>query len=187
MRNSRLWNLKYLANSLSLLRFLLAIFLPGIYQFSIPLFLFIYLSCGVSDILDGYIARKTNSQTRLGAQLDSLADLALFCSITVLLFVRWAGDELAPLLPLLLAILTVRVINLIVAGIKFRSLAMLHTWANKVSGLLVFAAPLVFVAGCPEMLVFIGIVAMLAALEESIIHLTSDRLDLNRRSIFGKK
>lgn len=138
-----------------------------------------------SDILDGYIARKTNSQTKFGAQLDSFADLVFFGSIAVL-FIMWAGNEQRLLLLLMLAILIIRGINLLIAGIKFRCLAMLHTWTNKFAGLLVFTAPIAFAFGCTTFLLIICVAALTAALEESIIHLTSDHLDLNRRSRFSK-
>ena len=177
--------MKHLANFLSALRLILSVFLPGAYQFSMPLFLFIYLICGLSDILDGYIARKTNSQTKFGAQLDSFADLFFFGSIAALFF-RWAGNEQGLLLLLLLAVLVVRGMNLLIAGIKFRCLAMLHTWANKFAGLLVFVAPLAFAFDCTAGLLFICGVALIAALEESSILLTTDQLDLNRRSLFRK-
>ena len=42
-----------------------------------PVFLAIYLYCGFSDVLDGYIARKTGTQSLTGARLDSLADFVI--------------------------------------------------------------------------------------------------------------
>ncbi|MCL6457796.1 MAG: CDP-alcohol phosphatidyltransferase family protein, partial [Gorillibacterium sp.] len=75
-------------NVLTLLRFLL-----------IPVYLYIFftgheesaflimLLAGVTDVLDGYIARKRNQVTELGSMLDPLADklmlLTVIFSLTV--------------------------------------------------------------------------------------------------------
>lgn len=49
----------------------------------IQLSMAVFLLAGVTDLLDGYIARKTNQITRLGTLLDPLADKLML--ITVLL------------------------------------------------------------------------------------------------------
>jgi cardiolipin synthase len=47
----------------------------------------IFLFAGVSDILDGFIARKFDQRTQLGAMLDPLADKAILISAFVCLFI----------------------------------------------------------------------------------------------------
>lgn len=42
--------------------------------FSIPFYI-IYFYCGISDMLDGYIARKIKNTSQIGAILDSIADI----------------------------------------------------------------------------------------------------------------
>jgi len=37
-------------------------------------FITCYLLCGISDILDGYLARKLKAQSALGSNLDTFAD-----------------------------------------------------------------------------------------------------------------
>ena len=44
-----------------------------------PAFLIIYALCGASDALDGFIARKTHTESELGKKLDSISDLSLYC------------------------------------------------------------------------------------------------------------
>src|SRR5579871_1992957 len=45
----------------------------------------IFVSAGVSDAVDGFIAKRFNLRTELGAYLDPLADKALLVSIYVTL------------------------------------------------------------------------------------------------------
>ena len=45
----------------------------------------VFIAAGVSDALDGYIAKRFDSRSRLGALLDPLADKALLTSVYVAL------------------------------------------------------------------------------------------------------
>ena len=147
------------------------------------LFLVLYLVCGLSDVLDGYVARKTKTQSELGARLDSMADLILFTVIT-LSIILWMGNEVRIFLPWIIIIVLIRCTNLAIAAYKYRSFAILHTWGNKLAGFLLFITPLFILYRQSVILWFVCFVAILSAAEESIIHLTSPRLNLNRRSIF---
>jgi CDP-diacylglycerol--glycerol-3-phosphate 3-phosphatidyltransferase len=37
-------------------------------------FLTLYALCGLTDVADGIVARKTNTQSKTGARLDTIAD-----------------------------------------------------------------------------------------------------------------
>lgn len=50
----------------------------------------IWLLAGLTDILDGYLARKHNMVTFVGMMLDPLADKLMM--LTVMLSLLWAGD-----------------------------------------------------------------------------------------------
>ena len=76
--------LPYLPNLISLARLLavpLAVWLILIDRFTSAFFLFV--AAGVSDALDGYLARRFATRTELGGYLDPLADKALLTSVYV--------------------------------------------------------------------------------------------------------
>ena len=77
--------MKSVANFISAARILLTFTLILTKPLSAA-FIIIYLFCGISDMLDGYIARKTGTTSKLGEKLDSLAD---FIMITVLIIILY--------------------------------------------------------------------------------------------------
>ena len=134
----------------------------------------IYTICGVSDIADGYLARKLKSETKAGALLDSVADLV---------FVVCCAVKLIPLLNLpqwmwiwIGVIAAIKVINQMSALVVRRRLVFPHTLANKLSGLFLFVSVPLFV--CLELsLPLYGVagLATFAAIQEGhIIRSKSD-------------
>lgn len=143
-----------------------------------PGFYGLYTLCGVSDVLDGWAARRLNAVSERGARLDSAADL-LFCAAAMvrLLPVLWA------LLPPMVwcgaaAVLAVRLASYGVAAVKYRRFAPLHTWLNKLTGVAVFAIPygLLTPWDVPLCAAACGLAA-LAAAEELLIHLRAGVYD----------
>lgn len=177
--------MKYAANVISLCRIAIIGILPLIYQNAL-LFAALYILAGLSDILDGFIARKTNTQSEFGARLDSFADLVLFAVVLILMFL-WMKNDLYLFIPAVAVIALIRVGNLVITAVKYRRTAMLHTWANKLAGLLLFLCPIEYIAFHGTLFLWVtGAVAFMASVEEGVIHLTSAVPDLNRKSIFLK-
>jgi CDP-diacylglycerol--glycerol-3-phosphate 3-phosphatidyltransferase len=71
-----------------------------------------------------------------------------------------------------------------VVAYKYHCFGILHTWGNKLTGLLLFTAPLFIMFNKIHLLWIIVLVAVLSSIEELIIHLTSSKLELDRKSIF---
>ncbi|WP_245156546.1 CDP-alcohol phosphatidyltransferase family protein [Clostridium aminobutyricum] len=176
--------MKHLANLISLSRIILLFVLFFLLDHAM-LFLILYLICGFSDVLDGFIARKTHTQSEFGAKLDSFADVLFFITITISV-IYWMGNDIFGFLPWILFIFILRCINIAIAVHKYHSAALLHTWGNKLSGFLVFIAPLFLLYDKTFILYPVLIAAVLSAVEETFIHLTSSKLDLNRPSIFKR-
>ncbi len=77
-------------NLITLFRLVLAPFvLISLWQLRIKQFLALLTLAGLSDVLDGYIARKTGRVTRIGQLLDHLIDKILVISIVLILYVKW--------------------------------------------------------------------------------------------------
>ena len=77
--------------------------------------LIVFITAGVTDALDGYIAKRFNAQTRLGAILDPLADKALLVSSYVML-------SLLELIPFWLMVVVVFRDVLIISGYLIMSM-----------------------------------------------------------------
>lgn len=177
--------MNYLPNILSISRIIFVILLLFTYKNS-WIFVVLYVLTGLTDIFDGVIARKTNSQSRFGARLDSFADVMMYGVLCVLFF-YWAGDLLVPFALFIVLIASVRMISLLIAAYKYHAFVSVHTWGNKLAGLLIFMAPVVYSAfKSLNFLWIVGLVALLSAIEEMLIHLKSKSANENRRSIFFK-
>ena len=174
--------MKHIPNIISMSRIILLIVLFFVFH-NVSLFIVLYIICGLSDILDGYVARKTNTQSELGARLDSIADFILFVVITVAVII-WMGNKIFIFLPLIIITAVIRCANIAIAAYKYHSFAMLHTWGNKLTGLLLFITPLFIMYHRLEFPWLVCVIALLTAVEESVIHITSVSLNINRRSIF---
>ena len=114
---------------------------------------------------DGYLARKLGCESKMGALLDSLADLVFvvcccFKLIPALAFPKWLWIWGG-------VIVATKVINQISALVMFKKLVFPHTISNKVTGVLLFVGvPLtVFLESFVPMVV-IAVVATFAAVQE---------------------
>ena len=104
------------------------------------LFFVLYLAAGLTDLIDGPVARKTGTVSELGAKLDTAAD---FVFVAVCLW------KLLPSLavPLwlwiwIVLIALIKMINIISGYVIQQKHVALHTIMNKVTGILLFVLPL---------------------------------------------
>lgn len=134
--------MKNIANCISISRIVMSIILAIPKTFSIP-FCIIYIYCGISDMLDGFIARRTKSTSKVGSILDSIADIV---------FVIIAMIKILPVLNLSNAIIIwasiialIKIMNIIFSYICYKKVVLPHTFANKITGLVLFVTPLIIV------------------------------------------
>lgn len=158
---------RHIPNFLTSLRLagaVLLLFLEPATEFS-SVFWLLYLFLGLTDMLDGYLARKLKAETPLGAMLDSMADL---------LFLICAIAKLLPLLPLPLglwlwaaAIVLIKVFNQAIAVKRHGKVLFPHTFANRLTGFLLFVSvPFAVCYHLPLLLSPVAVVATFAAVQE---------------------
>ena len=101
-----------------------------------PAFYVFYIAAGLSDILDGFVARKTDTVSNLGARLDTIADLVLVvvCLIKLLPILSlpawlygWIG-----------IIALIKVVNIIFGFVVQRKFVAIHSVMNRATGALLF-------------------------------------------------
>ena len=76
---------RFIPDAITLARIPMAIALPFV-QSSPAVFWTLYLLCGLSDVLDGAVARLTGTVSRIGERLDTLADI-IFVAVWLVLFI----------------------------------------------------------------------------------------------------
>ena len=106
---------------------------------SLPFFV-LYLAAGLTDMIDGPVARKTGTVSEFGAKLDTTADF---------LFVAACLIKLLPLItfPLwlwlwIIGIALIKAVNLLSGYMVQKRFVTMHTVMNKTTGILLFVLPL---------------------------------------------
>ena len=152
---------------------------------SSPEFILIYTLVGLTDVLDGWLARKTGTASDFGAKLDSIADLLFYGMLLFrLLPVLWLSLP-AAVWYVVSAVLLVRVLAYTTAAVKYHRFASLHTWLNKLTGGAVFLLPYVFAVSSGVTYGWaVCFLALAAALEELTIHLSQKEYCADRKTIF---
>lgn len=125
----------------------------------------VFVALGLSDIVDGAIARHFRLTSNLGATLDAVADkLAQVVSVTFLVFL--GAPAFTPLPPWLWLTLMLRDGVLAVGWFlifrKHRRVEIEHRWHGKASSLVLFAVILAASAAMDRLLIDVG--SALAAL-----------------------
>lgn len=127
--------MKHIPNILSITRIALCLPLLLADVMTMP-FRVLYVIAGITDIFDGFLARRWGVESHLGAGLDSVADFV---------FVLVVGYKLFPWLKLPFAlwvmigvIALLKIVNAISLYVVNNELEFLHTKANKLTGFLLF-------------------------------------------------
>ena len=174
---------KAIPNILSVLR----IVLSGALVFLAPpsiLFFAVYLLCALSDVLDGYLARRLGAESKAGATLDTIADLAFLVAIFVTVFRCF---EVPVWLIIWIALIAIMRFAAWPISMRRYSGLIVHTSLDKIVGVLLFF--LLPAASLPQIglvipAVIVSIAASLCTLENLAIVLSSKTADESTRSYF---
>ena len=123
----------------------------------------LYVLGGLSDIIDGWLARKLHAESKTGAILDSVSDIVFVacCAISLLPVLEipiwlwiWAG-----------VIVIIKIVNQISSLVVCKRFCFPHTLANKLTGFLLFLmVPTMFWSMIPISIV--AAIATFAAVQE---------------------
>jgi CDP-diacylglycerol--glycerol-3-phosphate 3-phosphatidyltransferase len=130
-----------------------------------PAFYVFYIAAGLSDMLDGFVARKTDTVSNLGERLDTIADFVFVvaCLIKLLPVLRipawlygWTG-----------MIALIKSVNIVSGFAVQKTFISVHSAMNKVTGVLLFLLPLTIpILPLKYSAVIVCTVATLAAIQE---------------------
>ena len=165
--------MKHIANIVTGCRVLGSVLLLFFPVFS-EAFYILYIICGFSDMIDGTLARKTNSDGELGAKLDTAADL-VFVTVSLMKILpaihipRWLWGW-----GVVIAI--IKIGSIVWGYVSEKQFTSLHTMMNKVTGLLLFLLPLTisFVELKYSAMVVCAI-ATFAAIQEGVYVITGSK------------
>ncbi len=94
-------------------------------------FIIVYIAIGVSDVLDGFIARKFGLESDFGARLDSFADFLFYSVLTFIvwkLYMPMLADSYR--VAVIFAVF-IRVLNVILTKWKYKKVVFVHTLASE--------------------------------------------------------
>ena len=153
-----------MANIITLFRIADSIVLLFCPVFS-PAFYVFYIAAGLSDMLDGFAARKTGTVSKLGAKLDTMADFVfvVVCLIKLLPVLHipawlyaWIG-----------IIALIKDVNIVSGFVVRKRFVSVHSVMNKVTGALLFLLPLTIPAApLKYSAIVVCAVATFAAIQE---------------------
>lgn len=128
-----------MANIITSCRILCSIVLIFFPVFS-PAFYALYLTAGITDMIDGTVARKTNTVSEFGSKLDTIAD---FVFVVVCLMKLLPVLEIPDWIQVWIGIIAViKIINIVSGFVVKKCFVAEHTLMNKLTGLMMFVLPL---------------------------------------------
>ena len=156
-----------MANTITGIRIVLSVVLMFCQALS-PTFYALYIAAGISDMIDGAVARKTGAVSELGSRLDTIADIV---------FVAVCLIKLLPVLhvPLWLyiwiaVIAFIKVANIAIGFVGQKELISVHSMMNRLTGGLLFVLPLTLAFIDPRYSgAVVCIVATAAAIQEGYL------------------
>jgi CDP-diacylglycerol--glycerol-3-phosphate 3-phosphatidyltransferase len=131
-------------------------------------FAVLFAAAGLTDTLDGVIARKLKHQSRFGAWFDSFADKIVMVSLVFWLLLL-IPDFFRANLWLILGLFALFILSIVFGFIKYRRMIHYHLLSSKVAAVLIYifvVHALLFKPNIP--LFYIGVVVIAFCIIEDI-------------------
>ncbi|HEX7028299.1 MAG TPA: CDP-alcohol phosphatidyltransferase family protein [Gammaproteobacteria bacterium] len=150
-------------------------------------FLAVLVFAFATDAIDGFIARRFDLKTALGAKLDSYADAAIYLTLAASVFRLWPDIVATEKVYILLIVFSV--VTPAAAGLlKFRLFTSYHTWLTKFAVVCTAVTTLTLLLGGPAWpFRIVSVLCVIAALEEILITVYLPKPKSNVRSIWHLK
>lgn len=148
-----------------------------------PHFWALYTFCGISDMIDGAVARKLGTAGGAGARLDTVADLVFFLSVGIKfvsilpVFALWAAALIA----------AIKIASVVICAVKFKKTGFLHTYMNKITGVALFLLLyliFLFIDLSDALIYSVCAIAFVAALEEMLCVIKMREYDPEFKGVF---
>ena len=134
-------------------------------------FLGALLFSGFTDVVDGFLARKFNMITPLGAHLDSWGDFTIYSTMAACAWILWPEITRRELLYYVLILFSF-LLPALVGLVKFGKLTGYHTWTVKVAVLATFVGYVALYADLASWpFIVASILCVIAGTEEILITL----------------
>ena len=133
-----------------------------------PMFYALYIAAGLSDIIDGVVARKSGTISEFGSKLDTIADIVF----VVVCLIKLLPVMHVPIwLYIWIAIIAfIKFANIISGYIRQKEFISVHSMINKVTGCLLFILPLTLAfIDLKYSAVVVCVVATAAAIQEGYL------------------
>lgn len=128
-----------MANIITGIRIVISVALLFCPVFS-PAFFAFYISGGISDMIDGAVARRTETVSEFGSRLDTVADIVF---IAVCLIKLLPVMHVPVWLYIWIAIIAlIKIVNIAEGYMRQKEFISVHSVMNKVTGGLLFIFPL---------------------------------------------
>lgn len=162
---------KNLPNIITITRIIGTLVFAHLKVLSVPFYI-AYIYSGLSDVADGFIARKYNIESEFGRKLDSISDLFFYTMMVIKIWPYLVTDLPLYVWIMIYVILGVRVLEYIYKSIVHHELLASHNYLNKTTGALMFCLP--FMIKTKKFVVYSTIVvnvALVAAIYEMVLNI----------------
>lgn len=161
--------MKAFVNGLTISRIIGSIAMWFFDVLSIPFYI-IYVFSGLTDFLDGFLARKYNVTSSLGSKLDSIADLTFYTTMMIKIWPYLCKHLYLWTWIIIWSVLSIRMLIYIIVQIKYHRLISSHHFLNKLTGAMMFLLPFMVNNGTVFRIysVVVSLIAVAACINEIV-------------------